>query len=196
MRHARHFNPEWGYVSPAPSVMRMDCLIVVAAIILAAAGAAMVFSLLHRPEVAPEISRPVTAGTSVAAQQPTEPQEVKSSYVPRWGVWLAADLSESGAWALYHERVRRFASLIRDREPVVLFRQLPAMGKAKRYIIAIVDDDRAPLDKFCEKLTAAGSTCNVMRNEWGPNRLGLKQTERIVSLPRPLVQHPHALMDR
>jgi hypothetical protein len=158
--------------------MRMDCLIVVAAIILAAAGAAMVFSLLHRPGakesvaartlVTPELSRPVTAGTSVAAQQPTETQEVKSSYVPRWGVWLAADLSESGAWALYHERVRRFASLIGDREPVVLFRQLPAMGKAKRYIIAIVDDDRAPLDKFCEKLTAAGSPCNVMRNEFGP----------------------------
>ena len=47
MRHARHFNPEWGYVAPAPR--RMDCLIVVAAIILAAAGAATVFSLLHRP---------------------------------------------------------------------------------------------------------------------------------------------------
>jgi hypothetical protein len=42
------------------------------------------------------------------------------------------------------------------------------MGKAKRYIIAIVDDDRAPLDKFCEKLTAGGSTCNVMRNEFRP----------------------------
>ena len=58
--------------------------------------------------------------------------------------------------------------MIGDREPVVLFRQLPAMGKAKRYIIAIADDDRAPLDKFCEKLTAAGSPCNVMRNEFGP----------------------------
>ena len=45
---------------------------------------------------------------------------------------------------------------------------LPAMGKAKRYIIAIVDDDRASLDKFCKKLTAAGNTCNVMRNEFWP----------------------------
>jgi hypothetical protein len=80
----------------------------------------------------------------------------------------AADLSESGAWALYRERVRPFASFIGDREPVVLFRQLPGMGKAKRYIIAIADDDRAPLDKFCEKLTAAGSTCNVTRNEFWP----------------------------
>ena len=178
MRHARNFNPEWGYVAPAPSVMRTDCLIVVAAIILAAAGTATVFSLLHRPVmeasvaahtlVAPGVSRTVTAGASVTAQQPTEPQEVKSSYIPRWGVWLAADLSEGGAWALYRERVRLFASLIGDREPVVLFRQLPAMGTAKRYIIAIVDDDRTPLDKFCEKLTAAGSTCHVMRNEFGP----------------------------
>ena len=115
---------------------------------------------------APEVLRPVTSGTSVAAKQPIEPQEVKSSYVPHWGVWLAADLSESGAWALYRERLRRFASLIGDRKPVVLFRPLPAMGKAKRYIIAIVDDDRAPLDKFCKKLTAAGNTCNVMRNEF------------------------------
>ena len=88
--------------------------------------------------------------------------------VPRWGVWLAANLSESKAWALYNERLRRFASLIGDREPVVLFRQLPGLGTAKRYIIAIADDDRVPLDKFCEKLTAAGSTCDVMRNEFGP----------------------------
>jgi hypothetical protein len=58
--------------------------------------------------------------------------------------------------------------LIGDRKPVVLFRQLPAMGNAKRYIIAIVDDDRAALDKFCKKLTAAGSTCDVMRNEFQP----------------------------
>jgi hypothetical protein len=136
MSHARNF----------------DCLIVIAAIILAAAGS---------------VSRPMTAETS-DAQPPTEPQEVKSSYVPGWGVWLAADLSESRAWAVYRERAERFASLIGDREPVVLFRQLPGMGRAQRYIIAIADDDRAPLDKFCEKLIAVGGSCNVMRNELGP----------------------------
>jgi hypothetical protein len=55
--------------------------------------------------------------------------------------------------------------MIGDREPVVLFRQLPGMGTAKRYIIAIAD---APLDEFCEKLIAAGGACDVMRNEFGP----------------------------
>ena len=73
MSHARNFN----------------CLIVVAAIILVAAGADTAFLLLHRPVVAesvaartlvaPEVSRPMTADTSVAAHPPTEPQEVKSS---------------------------------------------------------------------------------------------------------------------
>jgi recombinational DNA repair protein RecR len=58
--------------------------------------------------------------------------------------------------------------LIGDRVPIVLLKQLPGLGNAKRYVIAIVDDDRAPLDKFCKKLTAAGSTSNVMRNEIGP----------------------------
>jgi hypothetical protein len=61
---------------------------IIAAIIGATAGAAIVFSLLDRPVaeesvaartlVAPDPSRPVPAGTSVAAQQPTEPQQVKS----------------------------------------------------------------------------------------------------------------------
>ena len=97
-------------------------------------------------------------------------------------MWLAADLLESKAWALYRERLNRFASLIGDREPVVLFRQLPGMGRAKRYIIALADDDRAPLDKFCAKLTAAGNTCDVMRNEFGPDtpyrRSGPDRTDR------------------
>jgi hypothetical protein len=112
--------------------------------------------------------------TALSSSEPSAPQAAPWPdaapivAVPRWGVWLAANLSESMAWALYRERLRRFASLIGGREPVVLFRQLPGMGAAKRYIIAIADDDREPLDKFCEKLTAAGSTCDVMRNEFKP----------------------------
>jgi hypothetical protein len=47
--YARNVNPEWGYVAPAPSVMRTARLIAVAAIVGASAGAATVFSLLDRP---------------------------------------------------------------------------------------------------------------------------------------------------
>jgi hypothetical protein len=86
--YARNVNPEWGYVAPAPSVMRMARLILVAAIIGATAGAATVFSLLDRPVaqesvaartlVAPDSRGRLTASTSVAAQQPTAPNQVKS----------------------------------------------------------------------------------------------------------------------
>jgi hypothetical protein len=31
--------------------------------------------------------------------------------------------------------------LIGDREPIVLFGQIPGMGRAKRYIITIADDN-------------------------------------------------------
>jgi len=46
---------------------------------------------------------------------------------------------------------------------------LPGMGRAKRYIITIADDNRAPLDKLCEKLIATGATCDVLRNAFGKN---------------------------
>jgi hypothetical protein len=88
MRHGSNFNPEWGYVAPAPGFMQTARLIVIAVIIGATAGAAIVFSLLDRPVaeqsvaartlVAPDASRPVTGGTSLAAQQRTEPQQIKS----------------------------------------------------------------------------------------------------------------------
>ena len=87
-----------------------------------------------------------------------------ATYVPRWGVHLAAHLSESKAWEIYRERQRRFASLIGDREPIVLHKQIPGMGSAKRYIITIASDDRAPLDNLCQRLIAIGATCDVLRN--------------------------------
>jgi hypothetical protein len=59
--------------------------------------------------------------------------------------------------------------LIGDREPIVLYKQIPGLGRAKRYIITIADDNRAPLNKLCERLIAAGSTCDVLRNTFGQN---------------------------
>ncbi len=63
MRHARNFNPEWGYLAPAPSFMRTARIVVVAAAVGASAGAAVVFSLVDRP----------TAEESVAARTLARP---------------------------------------------------------------------------------------------------------------------------
>jgi hypothetical protein len=57
--------------------------------------------------------------------------------------------------------------LIGDRDPIVLHKQIPGMGSAKRYIITIASDDRASLDKLCQRLIAVGATCDVLRNRFG-----------------------------
>ena len=89
------------------------------------------------------------------------------AHIPRWGIWVAAHLTESKAWAMYRDRQKWLAPVIGSRSPVVLHRQLPGMGMAQRYIIAIADDNRAPLDSFCTKLIAAAFPCDVMRNTFG-----------------------------
>jgi hypothetical protein len=95
---------------------------------------------------------------------PKQERQRIAAYIPRWGIQLAAHLSESTAWAIYRDRLKRFGSLIGDREPIVLHKEIPGMGRARRYIITIADDDRAPLDKLCRKLIAADAACDVLRN--------------------------------
>jgi transglycosylase-like protein with SLT domain len=90
-----------------------------------------------------------------------------AGYVPRWGAQLTSNWSESGAWATYRVLQKQFASLIGDREPIVLHGRLPGMGAATRTIIRIGDDNRAYLEKFCAKLIAAGGACVVLRNSIG-----------------------------
>jgi Transglycosylase SLT domain len=98
---------------------------------------------------------------------PKEKAQSIAAYVPRWGVEIAAHLSESKAWEIYRDVQKRYAALIGDREPIVLHKQIPGMGRARRYIITIADDERAPLAKLCASLTAAGGACVVLRNSRG-----------------------------
>jgi hypothetical protein len=89
MRRSASFNPEWGYLAPAPSFVRSARLVIVAAAIGATAGAAVVFSLVDRPvaeeSVAartlvqqPIVSASTTVGAPVVAQLPTESQHAQS----------------------------------------------------------------------------------------------------------------------
>jgi len=97
------------------------------------------------------------------------PEEAKriASYVPRWGMQLAANWSESKAWATYRRIQKQYAMLIGDREPIVLRGRGPGLGSATRYEIRIADDHRGYLEKFCAKLSAAGGACVVLRNDRG-----------------------------
>jgi len=98
---------------------------------------------------------------------PKEQAQRMAAYVPRWGMQLTANWSESKAWATYRLIQKRYAALIADREPIVIRSRGIGLGLAMRYNIRIADDDRAYLDKFCQKLIAAGGACVVLRNDRG-----------------------------
>jgi hypothetical protein len=100
---------------------------------------------------------------------PTKQEEAQhvEAHIPRWGTWVAVHLTESKACAMCRDRRKWLAPVIGNREPVVLHRHLPGMGMAKRYIIAIGDDNRAPFDGLCAKLIEADFPCDVMRNAFG-----------------------------
>jgi hypothetical protein len=98
---------------------------------------------------------------------PKEEAQRVAAYIPRWGAQLTSNWSESRAWSTYRMLQKEYASLIGDREPIVLRARLPGMGTMPRTIIRIADDNRAPLDKLCARLIAAGGACAVLRNRRG-----------------------------
>jgi Transglycosylase SLT domain len=98
---------------------------------------------------------------------PKEQAQKIAGYVPRWGMQLAANWSESKAWASFRDIAKHYAALIGDREPIVVSRRGIGLGSAVRYNIRIGDDDRGYLEKFCNKLMAAGGACVVLRNDRG-----------------------------
>ena len=82
MHGAGNFNPEWGYLAPAPSFLRTVRLVVVSAAIAATASAAVVFALVRQPAAEESIAArtlvqsvdqaPPTGRAPVAAQTRTQ----------------------------------------------------------------------------------------------------------------------------
>src|SRR6201984_2638806 len=98
---------------------------------------------------------------------PKEEAQRMAAYVPRWGMQLTANWSESKARATYRTIPEQYAALIGDGEPIVIRSRGIGLGTAMRYNIRIADDDRNALEKFCQKMIAAGGACVVLRNDRG-----------------------------
>ena len=109
----------------------------------------------------PQVAMPVAPNPSTSRpNKKTEP-------VPRWGMQLTANYSESKAWATYRLIQKQYAALIGDLKPIVVRSRGIGLGSVLRYNIRIADDDRAYLESFCRKLIAAGGACVVLRNDRG-----------------------------
>jgi Trypsin-like peptidase domain len=112
-------------------------------------------------EISTQVAMPV------APNPPTSRPNKKTEPLPRWGMQLTANWSESKAWATYRMIQKQFAALIGDRKPIVIRSGGIGLGFAMRYNIRIVDDDRAYLEELCRKLIAAGGACIVLENDRG-----------------------------
>ena len=83
MRFGGNFNPEWGYLAPAPSFMRTARIVAVATAIGATAGAAVVLSLADRVGPAPDGAANANAGkTLVVVRSLVQPAEAAVASVP------------------------------------------------------------------------------------------------------------------
>jgi len=97
MHPARNFNPEWGYLAPAPNFMRTLQIAVVAAAVGATGCAAVVFSLIDRRAAEESV-----AARTLAADAPSASVAVRAQELPQESPPVAAQAgrplaSESGS---------------------------------------------------------------------------------------------------
>jgi hypothetical protein len=106
---------------------------------------------------------PCTTLANVLVAKPRQAEPSRAG-LPRWGMQLAANWSESVAWASYRRMEKQYAGVLGGREPVAVTTHAYGMGTAPRYAIRIAGDDFSTLQKLCNKLIMSGGACVVLPN--------------------------------
>jgi soluble lytic murein transglycosylase-like protein len=91
-------------------------------------------------------------------------QRVRTEASHPWGVQLAASFSRERALTAYGRTMTRFATALRDRDPIIQRRLLRSRGTRPMYQVRIGADTRAEAERLCGRLRAAGGACLVLRN--------------------------------
>lgn len=81
-----------------------------------------------------------------------------------WGVQLAGHWSEGRVLATYEQLRRKYAAVLGDRLPLVLYARRRAPST---FVVRVSENSRADADALCAKLRAAGGACIVLRNPRG-----------------------------
>ena len=91
-------------------------------------------------------------------------QRVRTEASHPWGVQLAASFSRERALTAYGRTMTRFATALRDRDPIIQRRLLRSRGTRPMYQVRIGADTRVEAERLCGRLRAAGGACLVLRN--------------------------------
>ena len=107
---------------------------------------------------------PCTALANLIVPKPRQAEEPGPPPLPRWGLQLAANFSESIAWASYHRVEKQYASVLGGHEAALVKTRAYGGGSAIHYAIRISGNDFSALQKLCNKLIMAGGACVVLPN--------------------------------
>jgi hypothetical protein len=78
-----------------------------------------------------------------------------------WGVQLAGNWSEGGVLAAFERLRRKYASVLGDRLPLVMYAR---RGAGATFVVRVSEKSRAEANTLCAKLRAVGGACVVLRN--------------------------------
>jgi len=82
----------------------------------------------------------------------------------KWGIVVAGHRSETRALKSFARAQNRFPSMLGGKEPFVVKKRNPAMGRSRIALVMIGADNRADAEKFCVQLRALGGACLVRKN--------------------------------
>jgi hypothetical protein len=91
-------------------------------------------------------------------------ERVKIAALAPWGVQLSAGFSRDKALAAYARVMRRFNTILGDRDPSILSSLLRSRGTRAFYQVRVGADTRTLADALCGRIQRAGGACLVLRN--------------------------------
>jgi hypothetical protein len=77
---------------------------------------------------------------------------------------LISDSSEQKALAEYKQLQKRYQSVLGDRAPLVLKRQLGGRGPSTWYFVRVAESSQQRANQLCSRLASVGGSCLVSRN--------------------------------
>jgi len=89
--------------------------------------------------------------------------EENANWAP-WGIQLISDSSEQKALAEYKQLQKRYQSVLGDRAPLVLKRQLGGRGPSTWYFVRVAESSQQRANQLCSRLASVGGSCLVSRN--------------------------------
>lgn len=127
--------------------------------------AAEAWTATPRPEIEPSTGSSGTRCVEIAkALMESVRRRLPLSDSPAWGPWgvqLAGNWSEGGVLAAYERLRRRYASVLGDRLPLVMYAR---RGAGASFVVRVSENSRADADALCRKLQTSGGACIVLRN--------------------------------